>query len=126
VNRPSSTAYRRGRDLECRVRKDLEARGYVVVRSHRSLSPTDLWAAKVNEPLLFIQVKRDLQSLGARDWNALRALALQGGALPVIATAPYGEALRYYVITNWREPRSRIRPMQRMFLEDDNASAEAG
>jgi Holliday junction resolvase len=51
-----TTRYERGRNLEYRLKKQLEDEGYTVIRSAGSHSPVDLVAFN-QEEVLFIQVK---------------------------------------------------------------------
>lgn len=50
------TNYTRGRNLEYKVKKELEAQGYLVIRSSGSHSPFDLIAMRMDE-IRFIQLK---------------------------------------------------------------------
>jgi Holliday junction resolvase len=72
-----------GRRFEYKVRDDLQANGYWVMRSPASKSPVDMVAIKPRQ-VLFVQAKRDGR-LDPDEWNTLFKLALSAGALPVLA-----------------------------------------
>lgn len=77
-----STGYQLGRALETRARQLLEANGYFVVRAAASKGLVDLVAMKPGQTL-FVQCKRS-GSLPPTEWNALYALALSLGAVPLM------------------------------------------
>ena len=55
--KPLRTAYRRGVAFERTIKKDLEARGYFVLRSAGSHSPVDLVALRWDRDVLLVQCK---------------------------------------------------------------------
>lgn len=76
-------AYQRGRDFEYRVKRDMESRGYMVLRSPASKSKVDLYCIKLGE-LVFIQCKLHGQ-IGVSEWNEFLELCTSVGALPILA-----------------------------------------
>ena len=79
-----STGYQLGTALEHRVKKQLEADGYFVVRAAASKGLVDLVALKWGQTLL-VQCKRS-GSLPPAEWNALYDLAAQLDAIPLMAS----------------------------------------
>jgi Holliday junction resolvase len=79
-----------GTKLETSAREMLERRGYVVMRAHGSHGAIDLLACRADTPTLFVQAKKD-GKLGPTEWNELVALAVKGGAWPVLVRRPEGE-----------------------------------
>jgi Archaeal holliday junction resolvase (hjc) len=107
-----------GIPAEGRVRKRLEADGYIVMRAAGSKGPADLMAAKLGQ-LLLVQVKNcPWDSPGAHReewWNPLWSAALQAGGIPVIAdwAVPPGKVrpvLRYHRMTGPHTPGARDYP----------------
>lgn len=95
---PKQSLYRRGRQLEYRVRDSMEKLGFFVLRSPASKSPVDLVAIK-RGLLLLIQCKR-AGSLPPQEWNALFELAQSIGGLPLMAAMhPSGRGSIYMLLT---------------------------
>jgi len=74
--------YRKGANLERRLKKRLEAQGYTVFRVAGSKGPADLVAIK-NSQAYLIQVKSN--RISNREIKRLDELAAKCGAFPVIA-----------------------------------------
>lgn len=81
-----ATNYRRGYDLERRLRKRLEAKGWFVIRSAGSKTPVDLVAFNGCRHA-FVQCSRVPLPMAKR--QALVTLAERYGAIP-LAGGPYG------------------------------------
>lgn len=77
------TNYRRGRTFEYRAKRDLERRGYVVVRSAGSRTPADLVAGCQGRVLL-VQCTTSGRSKDEGDRARLREMAERFGAEPVL------------------------------------------
>ena len=75
--------YKRGRTFEYRAKRDLERRGYVVVRSAGSRTPADLVAGREGRVLL-VQCTTSSQSKSQEDRARLREMAERFGAEPVL------------------------------------------
>lgn len=88
---PQAKAYQRGRNFEYRVKKDMEKRGYLVLRSPASKSPVDLYCIKRGE-LVFIQCKLRGQ-IGVPEWNEFFTLSKSVEALPILAENVSGKIL---------------------------------
>ena len=88
---PQAKAYQRGRNFEYRVKKDMEKRGYLVLRSPASKSPVDLYCMKKNE-LVFIQCKLN-GVIGVTEWNTFFDYSKYVGALPILAENVKGKIL---------------------------------
>ena len=117
MSAPLRTAYKRGRELEHRIRAELLAAGYQVSRGAGSRGAGDRWAAKLGGDgttlLLFVQVKRGgmspLSILSVAAWNALLDAARAAGGLPILATAAPRCATVYWRILGPRLPHGRAR-----------------
>ena len=116
---PLRTAYNRGRELEYRVRNELLAAGYEVIRGAGSKGAGDLWAAK-HGTLLIVQVKRDPRAFSSAAWNALLGAALRGGASAVLATAAARGPVRYWRLVDARDTGSHARPWEPLDLENSS------
>ena len=75
--------YKRGRTFEYRAKRDLERRGYVVVRSAGSRTPADLVAGREGQVLL-VQCTTSSRSKDEKDRAGLREMAERFGAEPVL------------------------------------------
>lgn len=78
------TRYKRGADFERKVKVDLQAHGWFVVRSAGSHGPVDLVAQAPGPSVAWIQCKRDGR-MSSEDQDALINLALAFNAIPVLA-----------------------------------------
>ena len=85
--------YRAGRQFEYRVRDDLRARGFWVLRSPASKSPVDLVAISKGR-VVFIQCKRG-GGISVAEWNAIYDLAESVDAEPVLASMPGYRGIKY-------------------------------
>jgi Holliday junction resolvase len=94
---PLRTAYRRGRAFEHRVLADLEAAGFLVVRSAGSKGAADLVAVKAGLVLL-VQARKD-GCLPPKEWNRLLEQAGLAGAVAVLVEQP---AVRGAEVRWWR------------------------
>lgn len=112
---PQAQAYKRGRNFEYRVKKDMEKRGYLVLRSPASKSPVDLYCIKRNE-LVFIQCKLHGQ-IGVSEWNAFFNLSQSVGALPILAENESGKILYSEVLKE--KDGSRRKQPKREWLPPD-------
>lgn len=101
-----SSPWRKGWQLEDRVRKDLTRCGYVdVVRSPLSRGPADITATRADVRVC-VQCK-SANYCSPAEWNALYQLAEQRGAVAVIAGKdPHGH-LVYHVLTGPKTTRGR-------------------
>lgn len=112
---PQAKAYKRGRNFEYRVKKDMEKRGYLVIRSPASKSPVDLYCMRKNE-LVFIQCKLHGQ-IGVPEWNAFFNLSKSVGALPILAENVSGKILYSEAIE--KKDGSRRKQPKRDWLPPD-------
>jgi len=78
------TRYRQGYRFELRVKRDMESRGWWVIRAAGSHGPADLVCLKAGEPPLLIQCKADSVS-HKREGIALAALTESIGAEALLA-----------------------------------------
>lgn len=78
------TRYRDGYELEQAAKKDLEANGYLVVRSGGSKGVADLVAVKRSEVLL-VQAKTD-GKIGPAERAALHRAAFTSGSIPLVVS----------------------------------------
>lgn len=106
VNNPA-TAYKRGRQFEYRVKKDMGERGYMVLRSPASKSKVDLYCMRKGE-LVFIQCKLHGQ-IGVEEWNEFLGTCRKVDALPIIAENVNGKIL-YSEITAEKDGTKRRQP----------------
>lgn len=113
---PKQTKYRFGREFEYRARDDLRKRGFFVLRSPRSNSPTDLVAVRKN-CVLFVQCKRS-GALGVVEWNQLFDLAGSVGALPLLAMIPSVQrGVEYFRLIGRKDGSKRAQPMEPISFE---------
>ena len=96
VNNPA-TAYKRGRQFEYRVKKDMGERGYMVLRSPASKSKVDLYCMRKGE-LVFIQCKLHGQ-IGVEEWNEFLKTCKKVDARPIIAENQNGKILYSEIFT---------------------------
>lgn len=78
------TNYAQGRAFEYRVQANYKARGWVALRMAGSHSPLDIIAAKGGE-IHVLQCKNGTGYLTPVQRKGLRAVAVEFGALPLIA-----------------------------------------
>jgi len=78
------TRYAQGYRFEVRVRKDMESRGWFVIRAAGSHGPADLLCLKAGEPPLLIQCKAN-SARYKREGIALAAIADSVGAEALLA-----------------------------------------
>jgi Holliday junction resolvase len=105
-----NTNYRRGADFERRVVKDLEGRGWSVVRSAGSHKPADV-VAMLHGSTVCVQCKRDAR-LPPAEWNKFWKWCENGGATPVMASVPKsGRGIRYHLLNGTKEHRGK-QPME--------------
>lgn len=108
--------YRSGTAFERTVRADLEANGYRTVRAAGSHGIADLVALKPGQVLL-VQCKTD-GSLPPKPWNELYGLALECGAVPVLAERPARGQLRYWRLQRRKHPRERPQPREPFVIDE--------
>ena len=77
-------SYENGRALEYRVKHQLEADGWFVIRSAGSHSIADLVAFKMGKPTLFIQCKTNGR-VPQEEKDELVKVSKSVGAIPVLA-----------------------------------------
>ncbi len=106
----TGSMYRIGRAVEYRARDDLRRRGFYVMRSPRSQSPTDL-VGFARGIVLFIQCKRS-GTLPRGEWNALVDLAWSVGAVPLLASSPTGRGTVYMRLTDRKDGTRRRQPYE--------------
>lgn len=105
-----TTNYRRGADFERLVRADMEARGYVAIRSPASKTPCDVYCMRPGETV-FVQCKTDGR-LPPAEWNGFLDYCAAAGAVPLMASkGRRGEGIRYHRLTGRKEKRGR-QPME--------------
>lgn len=95
--------YKMGRSFERRVRLQLLAAGYFVVRSAGSKTKVDLTAIKDGE-ILLIQCKRS-GALPPDEWNGLLDVAAQTGGIPVLVENPYAGCTNWWQVLTRKEGR---------------------
>lgn len=86
-------AYQKGSAFERTVKKDLEARGYVVAKTGGSRSPFDLLAVRSHATPLVVQAKTNGR-IDPHEREALIEVAKQAGAFALMAEKP----LKYWVV----------------------------
>lgn len=107
------THYRTGRDFEYRVRDDLAANGYEVMRAAGSKGGTkaDLLAFKPGQ-LLLVQCKRR-GVLPPVEWNRLVEVSGWVRGIPVLAAIPAnGRGIEYSRLLGPKRPRARVQPIE--------------
>lgn len=110
AKQPRSTMYALGRQLEYRVRDDLKAHGYFVMRSPASKSPIDL-VAITSGRVVFVQCKRN-GVLRPDEWNEFYDLCISVDAEPVMASHKAGRgSLRYERLMGRKEVKGRRQPL---------------
>lgn len=103
------TNYSRGYAFERQVAADLESDGYWTCQARGSHGLADVVAIKAGE-IVLVQCK--LGAIGHGEWNALRALAVELGAVAVVADRPERGRLRYRAIAAEHLARSTIWPCE--------------
>ena len=102
------TNYSRGADFERAVKKDLEKRGWVVVRAAGSHGVMDLVALFTPMRPMFVQCKTN-GKISFTDRKELAAVCSLAGATPVVASRPKRGVIlyrRYYAADDmWDEVR---------------------
>lgn len=97
----------RGRQYEHRVRDDLAANGYYVIRAAGSKGVMDLVALKADGTLL-VQVKGGIAGrLDPAPWNALYDLAALVGGVPVLAEVLPRKPIAYYRLAGRKDAPGR-------------------
>lgn len=105
--------YRTGREFEWRVRDDLAANGYEVVRAAGSKGGTkaDLLAFKPGQ-LLLVQCKRR-GVLPPIEWNRLVEVAGWVQGIAILAAIPStGHGIEYTRLLAPKRPRARTQPTE--------------
>ena len=102
--------YKKGRDFEYRVKRQLEGFGYTFIRSYASKTPADLTAIKNGVPL-FVQCK--LHSFyDVKEWNGFVDYCKNAGAMPIFATrSKDGSKVDYFLITDKKDGTKKKQPM---------------
>lgn len=102
--------YKKGRDFEYRVKRDMEKKGYTVVRSYASKTPADLTAVRDGQAV-FVQCKLH-NFYHVNEWNTFIDYCANAGALPVFATrSEDGSTISYYIITGKKDGSRKKQPM---------------
>jgi Holliday junction resolvase len=117
--------YQTGRNFEWKIRDDLIANGFEVLRAagSKGSSKIDLLAIKPGQ-LLFIQAKRS-GALPPAEWDRLVEVAAWVDAVPILAAnGPHGRGVVY---TRLLAPKARGRRVQpcEPFLLDELAEVAA-
>lgn len=104
--------YKAGRRFEYKVRDDLTANGYEVLRAAGSKggSKVDLVGFK-NGELLLVQCKRD-GKLPPAEWDRLVEVAWWVKAKPILAMALPRGGVAYRHLLGPKRPRARIQPIE--------------
>ena len=108
---------RAGRRVEHDTRHVLDGNGYWTIRSAASKGDVDIIAMKPGQ-VLFVQCKRS-GSLPPAEWNALWALAIRLGAIPVLAQVKL--APRRVVLHRLTAPKDgtpRRQPMEPFAIDE--------
>jgi Holliday junction resolvase len=118
---PRQSMYRRGRQLEYKVRDHLRKLGFFAQRSPASKSPVDILAVRRGE-VWMVQCKRG-GALGVGEWNQLIDTARAAGAIPIMASMETGRgSLAYFHLDQKKDGTKRQQPMTRIYpaaQEDD-------
>jgi len=105
-----ATNYQRGADFERRCAKELEGKGFAVVRSAGSHKPADL-VAMLGGIVVCVQCKSDGR-LGPEEWNDFWDWCERAGAVPVMAEkGPRGAGVIWRELTGRKGGRGR-QPMK--------------
>lgn len=111
--------YAKGTRFEHRIRDDLVANGYEVMRAAGSKGSTkvDLVALKPGQ-LLFIQCKSS-GVLGPAEWNRVVQVSGWVDAVPILAAnGPRGRGVIYTRLLGPKIPRARIQPCEPFLLDE--------
>jgi len=112
---------RRGVAFEGRVRRELRRALFYVVRAAGSRGAVDLVGIRADLDL-FVQVKRDRKGFPRVEWEEVRRLANDHGAIPVLASAD-GRSVRYEVLdSEWAgtfRPEGKVFDPRRLQSADD-------
>ena len=102
--------YKKGRDFEYRVKRNMEKCGYTVVRSYASRTPADLTATKDGKAV-FVQCKlHDFYHVD--EWNTFVDYCANAGVDPIFATrSKDGSGIDYFLITDKKDGSRRRQPM---------------
>jgi len=113
---------RAGRTFEYKVRDDLAANGYWVMRSPASKSPVDMVAVKPGQ-VLFVQAKLNGR-LDPEEWNVLFELGRQFGARPIMARRAFSRrfGVDYVELTGVKDGRTPPVYRQPFVLDEVEAS----
>jgi Holliday junction resolvase len=120
------TQYEVGRKFEWKVRNDLAANGYDVIRAAGSKGATkiDLIALKP-EQILFIQAKRT-GALPPDEWDRLVEVAAWIGAVPLLAAnGVRGQGIAYTRLLAPKRRGCRTQPAQTFLLDELSDGAVA-
>lgn len=110
-----ATNYSRGANFERTVMRDLEGRGYAVLRSAGSHSPADVVALRKSllstvygyGEVVAVQCKRNGR-LDPDEWNEFWEWCARAGATPVLASkGPRGCGIIYNRLTSRKDGRGR-------------------
>lgn len=118
------TQYEVGRRFEYKVRDDLAANGYEVLRAAGSKGGTkaDLLGFKPGQ-LLLVQCKRD-GKLPAAEWDRLVEVAGWVGAVPLVAgNGERGRGIAYGRLLGPKRPRARVQPVEPFALDFTETTA---
>lgn len=111
--------YGTGRNFEWKIRDDLTANGFEVLRAagSKGSSKVDLIAMKPGQ-LLFIQAKRS-GTLPPAEWDRLVEVAAWVGALPILAAnGPRGRGVTYTRLLGPKRFRCRTQPCEPFLLDE--------
>lgn len=106
----SNNTYRRGRDFEYYVKRQLDGMGYVTFRAPASKGPADVVAISKGA-VYFIQCKIG-GYIGVDEWNEIMDYADRVGAIPLMATkGDNGRGARYFRLTGRKDGSKSRQPM---------------
>jgi Holliday junction resolvase len=108
---------RAGRDVEHAARRALNDAGYWTMRAAASKGAVDVIGLKHGQ-ILFVQCKRS-GSLPPAEWNALYGLAMELGAVPLLAQIKLApRRVVMHRLTAPKRARQRVQPMEEFLLDE--------
>lgn len=113
--------YRSGTRFENIIVADLRANGYYAQRTPGSKGCADVVAVKPGQVLL-VQCKTD-GKLPPAPWNTLYDVAMDCGAVPVLAERPGRGQARYWRLGRRKGPRERPQPYTLFVIDEPGEAA---
>ena len=112
-----NSKYRAGRSFEYRVKRDMEAAGFNVIRSYASKGPADLTATNGGR-IVYVQCKLH-GTMGVTEWNRFMDYCDKGGGMPVLARrADDGNGIAYFELLDRKDGSKRPQPMEEIYIEE--------